>query len=123
MADTAQTFKDRLVEEMNYQGISNKEFASKLEINIGTLGMYLYRGSIPSADIAVKMAKLLNTSVEYLVSGRDSFQPLSKAGKTGTKMELQKKEIVHILDMFSLNQLTQFLEITKAFKNAVIPIE
>lgn len=31
--------------------------------------MYLYRGSIPAADVAVKMAQVLNTTAEYLVLG------------------------------------------------------
>ncbi len=45
------SFKDRLIDELNYQGISKKEFAERIGISSGTLGMYLYRGSIPAADL------------------------------------------------------------------------
>lgn len=116
MSETEKTFKDRLIEELSYQGLSNKEFAHMLGINIGTLGMYLYRGSIPAADVAVRMAQALNTTTEYLVTGTDSTTPPSKSG---TKSEWQKKEINHILSTLSSHQLTHFLEIARAYKNGV----
>ena len=114
MAEEEASFKDRLVEEISYQGLSKKEFAEKLGINIGTLGMYIYRGSIPSADLAVKMAKLLNTTTEYLITGSD--EPPQK----NSKSDWQKKEISHILNTLTQNQLTRFLEIARAYQNAVM---
>ncbi|MBQ7538953.1 MAG: helix-turn-helix transcriptional regulator [Treponema sp.] len=116
MSDIEESFKDRLVEELNYQGFSNKEFAQAVGISLGTLGMYLYRGSIPAADIAVKMAQALNTTTEYLVTGTDSTTPPSKSG---TKSDWQKKEISHILNTLTPHQLTHFLEIARAYKKGV----
>ena len=109
------TFKDRLTDELNYQGISNKEFASKVGIGIGTLGMYLYRGSIPAADVAVKMAQVLNTTTEYLIFGTDDKNPVQKQT---TKSDWQKKEINIIMDRLPDDQLENFLEIARAFKKA-----
>ncbi len=109
------SFKDRLTDELNYQGISNKEFANKVGIGIGTLGMYLYRGSIPSADIAVKMAQVLNTTTEYLILGTDDNNPVQKQN---TKVDWQKKEINIIMDRLPQEQLENFLEIARAFKKA-----
>ena len=109
------SFKDRLTDELNYQGISNKEFASKVGIGIGTLGMYLYRGSIPAADIAVKMAQVLNTTTEYLILGTDDNNPVQKQN---TKSDWQKKEINIIMDRLPPEQLENFLEIARAFKKA-----
>lgn len=43
--------------------------AKRVGISINTLNMYLYRGSIPAADVAVRMAQVLNTTAEYLVLG------------------------------------------------------
>ena len=111
-----QSFKDRLIDELNFQGISNKEFANRVGINIGTLGMYLYRGSIPSADIAVKMAQVLNTTAEYLVLGMENNVPLNK---TDTKSDWQKKEINTIINKLNPNQLEHFLEIARAYKLGV----
>ena len=110
------TFKDRLTDEVNYQGISNKDFAHRVGISLGTLGMYLYRGSIPAADIAVKMAQVLNTTTEYLVLGTDNNKPIQTQT---TKSDWQKKEINIIIDRLPQTQLENFLEIARAFKNAV----
>lgn len=110
------SFKDRLTDELNYQGISNKEFANQVGISIGTLGMYLYRGSIPAADIAVKMAQVLNTTAEYLVLGTANNKPLPKQN---TKADWQKREINIIVERLPQDKLNSFLEITRAFKNAV----
>lgn len=110
------SFKDRLIDELNYQGISNKEFAHRVGIGSGTLGMYLYRGSIPAADVAVKMAQVLNTTTEYLVLGTDDNKPVQKQN---TKADWQKKEINIILDRLPQVQLEYFLEIARAFKNAI----
>ncbi len=113
MAEDEKSFKDRLVEELGYQGLSNKEFAQKLGISLGTLGMYLYRNSMPSADIAVKMATALNTTTEYLVTGEEN------GIKQNSKADWQKKEIMHILGELTPKQLACFLEIARSYKNAL----
>ncbi len=105
-------FRDRLAEELNYHGFTNKEFAQKVGINIGTLGMYLYRGSIPSADVALKMAEVLNTTVEYLIKGDSKDSSLLKGN-------WRKREIYNIIDSFNDKQMEQFLLITRAFKNVL----
>ena len=114
------SFKDRINDELEYQDISKKDFAERTGISINTLNMYLYRGSIPAADVAVRMAQALNTTTEYLVTGADSTTPPSKSG---TKSDWQKKEINHILASLTPHQLTHFLEIARAYKNGVSPEE
>ncbi len=109
-------FKDRLIDELNYRGISNKDFAEKVGISSGTLGMYLYRGSIPSADVAVKMAYVLNTSVEYLVTGKENGVKISK---NDSKNQWQIKEISNIVKTLPDTQLEHFLTIAREFKSAV----
>ena len=46
-----------------------KDFAELLGINILTLKNQMTRNIIPDAIVSVKIAKALNTSVEYLVTG------------------------------------------------------
>ena len=114
MADGT-TFRDRLIDELNYQGISNKAFARRVGISMGTLGMYLYRGSIPAADVTVRMAQVLNTTTEYLILGnRDA--PDSVSGST--KSDWQKKEIAVIAASLEERHLEHFLTIARAFKTA-----
>lgn len=110
MPNEDDSFKNRLNTEIQYKGLSKTEFAEKAGISLGTLNMYLYRNSIPSADIAVKLAKILNTSVEYLVTGKLSPNTHSSNWK--------KQEINTIINTMNEKQLNSFLEISRAFKES-----
>ena len=116
MIDKHKLFKERLLDELNYHGISKIDFAGQVGISINTLNMYLYRGSIPAADVAVKMAQVLNTTAEYLVLGTENNKLLSKQN---TKAEWQRREISIIIERLPQDKLENFLEIAQAFKNAV----
>jgi transcriptional regulator with XRE-family HTH domain len=66
-------FRENLKFELSYKGMLVKELAALSGISRHTLDNYLnIRGHIPSADIAVKIARALGVSVEYLVTGEDS---------------------------------------------------
>ncbi|MBD5409764.1 MAG: helix-turn-helix transcriptional regulator [Treponema sp.] len=114
--DGGNSLRERLIDELNYQNISYKAFATKIGISMSTLNMYLYRNSMPSADIAVKMARALHTTVEYLVTGerRD-------ADTIGKKQiwQWQKQTVLNIMDTFTETQLASFLKIVQAFSEAV----
>lgn len=63
-------FRETLRSELDFQDIKVKELSWRTGISQRTLEGYLgARGSIPPADVAVKIAKALNVSVEYLVTG------------------------------------------------------
>ena len=69
-------FKENLRDEITYQGFMIKEVAGRAGLTPGTMSNYLKENSsIPSADIAVKIAKALNVSVEYLALGTNSDKP------------------------------------------------
>ena len=116
MGDKHKLFKERLLDELNYHGISKIDFAEQVGISINTLNMYLYRGSIPAADVAVKMAQVLNTTAEYLVLGTADNKPLNKKN---TKADWLKHEINILVERLPHDKLENFLEITQSFKNAV----
>ncbi|MDO5773781.1 MAG: helix-turn-helix transcriptional regulator [Spirochaetales bacterium] len=64
------TFSERLREEIDYLGLTRKELAYKANVKIRALDMYIgSQGSMPPADVAVRLAKALNVTVEYLVTG------------------------------------------------------
>lgn len=63
-------FKENLKEELSYQGLMIKELAAKAGLNQRSVSNYLRENSsIPAADVAVKIARALGVSVEYLVEG------------------------------------------------------
>ncbi len=98
-----ESFADRLKEELEYLGITRKELAYKANVKKRALDMYLgTQESMPPADVAVRLAKALNVSVEYLV--------------TGEKVEVRK-----IIADTSLDQAfrTDFYQMTKDMQIAV----
>jgi len=67
-------FKENLKSELNYKGMLVKELAQKTGISKHTLDNYLnVREIIPTLDIAIKIAKALNVSVEYLATGEETL--------------------------------------------------
>ena len=72
-------FRSRLREEIENSGLLDKEVAAKANISKRTIDSYVgSQGCIPSADVAVRLAQVLNTTVEYLVTGETStFQTLN----------------------------------------------
>lgn len=117
-SDSSKTFKDRLIQEISFNGYTNKEFAAQLEISINTLNMYLYRNSIPSADLAVKMARVLGTTTEYLFS--ETTDENKKLSSNKNQKRTKEKEIQKIIELFSEEELSAFLDITKAFYKVTI---
>jgi transcriptional regulator with XRE-family HTH domain len=69
-------FKENLKAELVYRGMLVKELAAKTGISKHTIDNYLnVNNCMPSAESAVKIARTLGVSVEYLVTGRDAPPP------------------------------------------------
>jgi len=69
-------FWDRL--DSKTKGTYNrKRLADELGISVSAISMWKYRKNYPTADVAVKLAEALDTTVEYLVTGKssDTWQP------------------------------------------------
>jgi transcriptional regulator with XRE-family HTH domain len=65
-------FKENLRSELDFQDMMVKELSEKTGINKRTLDNYLSgHNSIPSAEIALKIAHALGVSVEYLLTGKE----------------------------------------------------
>jgi len=86
-----------------------KELAQITGISRHTLDNYLnVRENMPTADVAVKIAKALGVSVEYLVTGEEAQQEKSALG-TETRVLIQnfkllneddRKMIISIIQLF-----------------------
>jgi transcriptional regulator with XRE-family HTH domain len=63
-------FRENLKAELTYSGMLVKELAAQTGLKKHTIDNYLsVRGRMPAADIAVRIARALGVSVEYLVTG------------------------------------------------------
>jgi transcriptional regulator with XRE-family HTH domain len=71
-------FKENLKAELDFQGMMVKELAANAGISKHTLDNYLsVKNYMPAADAAVKIARALGVSVEYLVTGEESIREKS----------------------------------------------
>ena len=68
-------FWDNVAIELDYLGMTNKSLAEKVGIAASNIGKGIQNGSSPSADTAVKIARILGVSVEYLVTGANALPP------------------------------------------------
>ena len=80
--------------ELSYSGILVKELASRAGLKKHTIDGYLsVRGRMPAADIAVRIARVLGVSVEYLVTGHEIA-----ANKTAFNFSPEARHIASIAD-------------------------
>jgi transcriptional regulator with XRE-family HTH domain len=70
-------FRDNLKQELNFSGMLVKELAAASGVPKRALDTYLLceNASMPPADTAVKIARALGVSVEYLVTGKETALP------------------------------------------------
>ena len=69
------SFRENLKKELFYNDIKTKELARKINVPYTTTLAYLDKREVmPNAEIAVRIAKVLNVSVEYLVTGHENFK-------------------------------------------------
>ena len=62
----------RVKDILDYQNLTQKELAEKINEPYNTLQSWINRDRLPNAEQAVKIADALNTSVEFLVTGKSS---------------------------------------------------
>lgn len=94
------SFNENLKEAMYCKNLTTEQLASLTEINSGTISNYLKtKGSMPPADKALKLAKALDVSVDFLVNGFDSK----------TESSIQQKSPFSI-DVFKIAQKMDTLD-------------
>ena len=72
-------FRERLREELEYRGLLIKEVSAAVGISNSTFLSYVdARGVLPNVETAVKIAKYLGVTVEYLVD-EDTVSMASKS--------------------------------------------
>ena len=75
-------FWNNVLKELDYLGMTNKALAEQAGFDASNIGRGIRLKSSPSVDTAVKIANILNVSVEYLVTGKDSQDNEKKLGNT-----------------------------------------
>jgi len=93
------------------KGFSQEVFASKIDVHVTNLSKYERGKSIPSLEIAVKMANVLDVSIDQLVYGLNDqkakvkiteHELISLFDKTQKLSEDQKNTVIDLLSAFIL---------------------
>ena len=97
-------FWERVLDLLDRQDIPRKEFAAQVGISYSSIHNGVALGSVPSADIALKIAGRLDVPIEYLVFGNDGGKKISAA--TASKKEEQflyrkNKDIISAIEKLS----------------------
>jgi len=85
------------------KSLRKSDLVNELKIPDSTVRGWWAKDSIPSADVALKVAKFLGVSVEYLLTGKDaSFQsePSEIDRRYSALTPSQKKAVETVIDSF-----------------------
>jgi len=105
-------FKENFKSELIYSDMLVKELSSKTGISKHTLDNYLNtHNSLPNAEAAVKIARALGVSVEYLVTGTDG-----KNRKIQPPLSPDMRLLVSIADKLSLQNRRLAIKLVKVLK-------
>lgn len=84
-------FWKNVIDELDYQGKSRKWLALEARFDVSTIGTGLKRDGMPQADLAIRIAHVLNVSVEYLVNGTNTTSKKGNSQKEAEQIRLYKK--------------------------------
>lgn len=112
-------FRENLKTELLFNGLLVKELAAKSGVNKKSLDKYLSENaSMPSAEAAVKIARILGVSVEYLVTGEISHKFGADGHKTRflASMDTKTYEIAQVVQSLDDNDREVILTVSRALK-------
>ena len=101
-------FWERVVDELDYLGITRTYLATICNFSLTNIGQGIKLGSTPSAETAVKIAKVLGVSVEYLVNGTETTKSPSQKETEQNQLRLYRKyhNIIEKMENFSEDKQT-----------------
>jgi transcriptional regulator with XRE-family HTH domain len=100
-------FGENLKQELAYNGILKKELSALSGVHKRAIDTYVRtRASMPPADAAVKIAKALGVTVEYLVTGEYSTMSREVSRLTHSILNLNKRDRKLVTSLVkSMNEL------------------
>ncbi len=100
-------FWKNVEEERIYQGLTRKELAFRANIAYQGIGLGIERDSMPGVDTAVKIARVLNVSLEYLLKdvdlttnlpAQDSESFLEESVQSQANLYLKNKALIEAFE-------------------------
>lgn len=116
------SFNENLKEAMYCKNLTTIQLADLADINSGTISNYLKtKGSMPPADKALKLAKALDVSVDFLVNGFDSKTESSIQQKSPFSIDVFKIAMkMDCLDKDELSVINNMIDLLKKKKTNIL---
>ena len=99
-------FWKKVDEELSFLGKSRKELANAMGFDAAIISFGIKRNSVPAADTALKVARFLGVSIDYLLDMNDESSQKS--------LNPQISEIENKLRRFSQNDLNVILTVVNS---------
>lgn len=104
------SFWQNVENELLYQGISRKDLAYKAGISYSSIGNGIDRNSMPSAETALRISKVLNRSIEFLIGDSGNGHTLEKGmlslneacRLTETELYRKYEKIIDVFEQLSV---------------------
>ena len=74
-------------DELEYNMMTQKQLADSIKVSYNTFQSWITKDRLPNAEQAVKIAMALNTSVEYLVTGKQPQNTLAQSRHIITELK------------------------------------
>ena len=104
-------FWENVDAELEFKGINRKTLAEEAQFDVSNIGKGIKTGSAPSADTAVRIAKILNVSVEYLVTGQPQT---AQENQTAATASFQKyRSFVNTMEHLDENTRQAIIELAE----------
>ena len=115
-------FRENLKSELAYKNILVKELAEISGVSRRTIDNYLRENaSIPSADAAVRIARALGVTVEYLITGNEFDQQVTSSFFSDSHIILENLESLNKRDQkIVFNLIKSLKEMEEAEKKAIL---
>lgn len=90
-----ETFYLRLERLLQEKKMTKKELSEKCGISNNGISTWGVTGTVPRADVAIKIAKTLNVSTEYLITGElVQIDMKDELAYTVSQLSAQKRRVV-----------------------------
>ena len=111
-------FRENLKAELAYQDMLIKELSSLSGVSRFSISNYLNsRGQLPSVEAAVKIARVLGVSVEYLVMGEEYQTKCPQPADTGLRLSAESRIIARLVEQMPLEKRKFILDFIQWLKS------
>ena len=106
------SFWENVDEELKFRGMERKELGAKAGFPESYISKGIARKSSPSADLALKIATVLNVSVEFLIIGKEP-----QKNSTDSRLSAEIKRLITKLNKLSPKQKQLIFDMADALTN------